>query len=149
MEITWAHLESVWNPSGPSEVPLHKPVTGQELFCAVSYAANRFYSSLNAPPEIYILDGLQSKYYCFFLYLFVWAQFHSVGSITHHTNHCLACLHTRVVWKSLLWTNIALLIDFLIHAVFSSVFSSLFLLRLLQILGCLIMKISAIVVENR
>ena len=38
--ITWTHLESVWNPSRPSEVPLvlHKPVTGQELFFAVSYS---------------------------------------------------------------------------------------------------------------
>jgi hypothetical protein len=34
MAITWTHLESVWNPSGPSEVP----VTGQELFFAVSYS---------------------------------------------------------------------------------------------------------------
>ena len=46
MEITWTHLESVLNSSGPSnskssEVPyvqctLHKPVTGQEPFLAVS-----------------------------------------------------------------------------------------------------------------
>ena len=39
MGITWTHLESVWNPSGPSEVPLLlKPVTGQELFFTVSYS---------------------------------------------------------------------------------------------------------------
>ena len=39
MGITWAHLESVWNPSGPLEVPLlHKPVTGQELSFAFSYS---------------------------------------------------------------------------------------------------------------
>ena len=40
MEITLTHLESVWNPSGPSEVPkvLLKPVTGQELVFAVSYS---------------------------------------------------------------------------------------------------------------
>ena len=39
MGITWTHLDSVWNPSGPSEVPLlHKPVTGQELFFVVSYS---------------------------------------------------------------------------------------------------------------
>ena len=39
MGITKTHLESVWNPSGPSEVPLLlKPVTGQELFSAVFYS---------------------------------------------------------------------------------------------------------------
>ena len=39
MGIHWTHLESVWSPSGPLEVPLlHKPVTGQELFFAVSYS---------------------------------------------------------------------------------------------------------------
>ena len=32
MEIPWTLLESVWNP------PLHKQVTGQELFFAVSYS---------------------------------------------------------------------------------------------------------------
>ena len=36
--ITWTHLESVWNPSGPS-------VTGQELFFAVSYSI----PALNSP----------------------------------------------------------------------------------------------------
>ena len=39
MGLTWTHLESLWNPSGPSEVPLlYKPVTGQELFFAISYS---------------------------------------------------------------------------------------------------------------
>ena len=40
MGITWTHLESDWNPSFRSfRVPqLHKPVTGQELFFAVSYS---------------------------------------------------------------------------------------------------------------
>ena len=35
MGITWTHLESVWNPSGPL---LHKAVTDQELFFVVSYS---------------------------------------------------------------------------------------------------------------
>ncbi len=37
--ITWTHIQSVWNHSGPSEPgPLfRKPGTGQELFFAVSY----------------------------------------------------------------------------------------------------------------
>ena len=35
MGITWTHSESVWNPSGPL---LLKPVTGQELFFAISYS---------------------------------------------------------------------------------------------------------------
>ena len=40
MIIGITHLESVWNRLGPSEVPylLHKPVTGQELFFAISYS---------------------------------------------------------------------------------------------------------------
>ena len=39
MAVTYTHLESVWNPSGPSEVPylLLKLVTSQELFFVVSY----------------------------------------------------------------------------------------------------------------
>ena len=37
--IPWTHIQSVWNHSGPSEVPYSaKPVTGQELFFAVSYS---------------------------------------------------------------------------------------------------------------
>ena len=36
--ITWTHIQSVWNHSGSSEGPYStKPVTGQELFFAVSY----------------------------------------------------------------------------------------------------------------
>ena len=38
--ITWTDTQSVWNHSGPSDVPYSaKPVTGQELFLlfAVSY----------------------------------------------------------------------------------------------------------------
>ena len=41
MSMGITHLESVWNPSGPSEFRgplLLKPVTGQELFFAVSYS---------------------------------------------------------------------------------------------------------------
>ena len=39
MGITWTHLKSVWNPSGSSDVPYSsKPITGQELFLAVSYS---------------------------------------------------------------------------------------------------------------
>jgi hypothetical protein len=39
MGLTWTHLESLSNPSGPSEVPLlYEPVTGQELFFAISYS---------------------------------------------------------------------------------------------------------------
>ena len=39
-EITWTHIQSVWNHSGPSEVPslFRKPVAGQELFFAASYS---------------------------------------------------------------------------------------------------------------
>ena len=33
--ITWTHIQSVWNHSGPL---FRKPVTGQELFFAVSYS---------------------------------------------------------------------------------------------------------------
>ena len=37
--ITCTHIQSVWNHSGPSEVPLfRKPGTGQEFFLAVSYS---------------------------------------------------------------------------------------------------------------
>ena len=52
MGITWTHLESVWNPSGPSEVPYS---TNQELFFAVSYskpALNTFGENCK-PKEIF------------------------------------------------------------------------------------------------
>jgi hypothetical protein len=46
------HLESVWNPSGPSEVPYssNQYLTVQELFFAVSYskpALEAFFARLN------------------------------------------------------------------------------------------------------
>ena len=35
--ITWTRMQSVWNPSGPSEVP-YSINHGQELFFAISYS---------------------------------------------------------------------------------------------------------------
>ena len=49
--ITWTHIQSAWNHSGPSEVPqvFCKPVTGHELFfCFLQQTGSKnYYGSIN------------------------------------------------------------------------------------------------------
>ena len=47
MGITWTHIQSVWNHSGPSEGPYSANQTGQELFFAVSYGKRPLVSEMN------------------------------------------------------------------------------------------------------
>jgi hypothetical protein len=69
MGIAQTHLESVWNPSGSSDRGplLFKPVTGQELFFAVSYSkpalVNSLHSSIpkNTKNSCYILVTFTQK----------------------------------------------------------------------------------------
>ena len=57
MGITWTHLESVWNPSNPSEIPVYSTnqyIAGQELFFAVSYSKLALCSMYNKYEELFI-----------------------------------------------------------------------------------------------